>query len=121
MNLSALRRLKADPEVPLLSGTRGLDNASVGICCLEIALCLEHKAIVVYRKNEVARMIIKINGKEENLEIKSNLRDLLASKGLSSEKIVVEHNFNIIPKDQWQNIILKENDNIEIVSFVSGG
>ena len=66
-------------------------------------------------------MIIKINGKEENLEIKLNLQDLLASKELALERIVVEHNFSIIPKDQWQNIILKENDNIEIVSFVSGG
>ena len=66
-------------------------------------------------------MIIKINGKENSVETKMNLHELITDKKLSPEKIVVEHNFNIVPQDKWQDIVLDENDTIEIVSFVAGG
>lgn len=66
-------------------------------------------------------MIIKINGKDESVEKEINLAELVAGKKLSPEKIVVEHNLRIVPKDEWQNIALREDDRIEIVSFVGGG
>jgi thiamine biosynthesis protein ThiS len=37
------------------------------------------------------------------------------------DHIVVEHNLNITSKADWQKIALKEDDSIEIVSFVGGG
>lgn len=66
-------------------------------------------------------MIIKINGKSETVSGESNLRELVLSKGLVPDHIVVEHNYNIIPKDGWDGVALKENDSIEIISFVGGG
>ncbi len=66
-------------------------------------------------------MIIKINGKDEPVEKKLNLADLVAAKKLSPEKIVMEYNLRIVPRDEWRNVILQENDHIEIVSFVGGG
>lgn len=66
-------------------------------------------------------MIIKINGKEEIVERPLNLIELVLQKSLVPDHIVIEHNFKIIPKDEWNNIALKENDNIEIISFVGGG
>lgn len=66
-------------------------------------------------------MIIKINGNDEAIDKKLNLADLIASKQLSPEKIVVEHNLRIVQKDEWKNIFLNHNDRIEIVSFVGGG
>lgn len=65
-------------------------------------------------------MNIKINGKEEVIEAKL-LLELLEQKGLCFEKIVVEYNFNIVPKNEWSNITLAQDDNVEIVSFVAGG
>jgi len=66
-------------------------------------------------------MIIKINGKNETIDKVTNILELIKDKGLSYEKIVVEHNFSFLPKEKWQNIILQESDNLEILSFVGGG
>ena len=66
-------------------------------------------------------MVIKINGKEETIDTPVNLIELILGKGLVPDHIVIEHNFRIAPKDEWADIKLKENDNIEIVSFVGGG
>jgi len=64
---------------------------------------------------------IKINGKLEAVKKVSNIADLVVEKGLSPGKIVVEHNFRIVPEGEWTGSALKENDNVEIVSFVGGG
>jgi sulfur carrier protein len=66
-------------------------------------------------------MVIKINGKTESVEKAYTITDLVSKKGLSPEKIVIEHNLRIVPKEEWDGIALKDNDAIEIVSFVGGG
>ncbi|MCX5711088.1 MAG: sulfur carrier protein ThiS [Candidatus Omnitrophica bacterium] len=66
-------------------------------------------------------MKIKINGKNEDIEKRLNLDQLILEKGLCAERIVVEHNLRIVPKEEWKRVILHELDNIEIVSFVGGG
>ena len=66
-------------------------------------------------------MIIKINGKDATVDGLTNLTDLIFGKGLVPDHIVIEHNFRIIPKEEWADIRLEENDNIEIISFVGGG
>lgn len=67
------------------------------------------------------RMRININGKSEEIKIKLNLAELILTKNLCAEKIVIEHNLCIVPKEKWENTYLQENDKIEIVSFVAGG
>lgn len=66
-------------------------------------------------------MILTLNGKQESIEKPLNLADLVQVKGLCPDKIVVEHNFCIISKEDWPKIMLKDQDVIEIVSFVGGG
>jgi len=66
-------------------------------------------------------MIVKINGKNETLEKKENLSDLVVSKNLIPETIVIEHNLRIVPKEEWRTVTLEENDAVEIISFVGGG
>ncbi|MDP3790448.1 MAG: sulfur carrier protein ThiS [Candidatus Omnitrophota bacterium] len=66
-------------------------------------------------------MVLKINGKSESIDKPVNLMELISAKGLVPEHIVVEYNLKIISKDEWRGIALKENDNVEIVSFVGGG
>ncbi|MBZ7928650.1 sulfur carrier protein ThiS [Campylobacter molothri] len=61
-----------------------------------------------------------ING--EKLDLKElKLMDFLKEKGYKIELIALELNGEIIPKDRFENLILKENDKAEIVSFVGGG
>ena len=66
-------------------------------------------------------MIIKINGKDEVFDKRLNLAELVSSKKLSPEKIVIEQNLRIVPKEEWRDAVINENDRIEIVSFVGGG
>ena len=66
-------------------------------------------------------MILTLNGKQESLEKPLSLDALVAAKGLCPNKIVVEHNFSIIAKEDWPKITLKDRDMIEIISFVGGG
>ena len=66
-------------------------------------------------------MVITINGKSEEIKIKSSLAELILAKGLCAEKVVIEHNLKIVPRGEWQDTPLRENDLIEIVSFVGGG
>jgi len=66
-------------------------------------------------------MIIRINGQEVEIERDLNLLELVLSKKLPAESVVLEHNLCIVPKDEWENVPLRENDHIEIVSFVGGG
>ena len=66
-------------------------------------------------------MIITVNGKPEEIKIQSNLAQLILSKGLRADNFVIEHNLRIVPRHQWQDIFLAQNDTVEIVSFVGGG
>lgn len=66
-------------------------------------------------------MIIKINGKDEAVEKEVSLLELITSKKLSVDKIVIEHNLRIVTKEELAKVFLRENDAVEIVSFVAGG
>ena len=66
-------------------------------------------------------MKLKINGKDVSLSQKKTLSELLLEKGMHPDRIVVEYNMKIVPKEEWHNIMLGDNDTVEIVSFVGGG
>ena len=62
-----------------------------------------------------------INGKTMNFESGITVTEVLNSLNLSCEKVVVEVNYEIIPKDNYESHKLYETDSIEVVSFVGGG
>jgi len=66
-------------------------------------------------------MLLKVNGKEETLEKELTILEYITEKNLNPERLVVEHNREIILKENLGDIKLKENDELEILSFVSGG
>lgn len=65
--------------------------------------------------------MIRLNGKEVDNENGMYLHKLLIGEGYSLKRVAVELNGNIIPKSQYNQIIIKDNDSLEIVSFVGGG
>ena len=67
------------------------------------------------------KMKLRINGKEQDIERQGSLRELAESRHLNCKNIVIEHNLEIIPKNKWKEVSLKEGDSIEIVTFVGGG
>ena len=65
--------------------------------------------------------MITINGKNIFLEDGYILAEYLKKMEYPIQRIAVEINGNIIPKSKYDTTILKDNDIIEIVSFVGGG
>lgn len=64
--------------------------------------------------------MVKINGEEKAIAGK-NLLEYLKETGFEPERVVVEQNLNIIPKDQLGNVIIQDKDVIEVLRFVGGG
>jgi len=67
-------------------------------------------------------MNVRINGREESLpEGRITLQELVINRGLIPERIVLEVNLQVIPRENWAAVSLNEDDSVEIVSFVGGG
>lgn len=64
---------------------------------------------------------MKINGKEIELEGIKTLAELLDNLKINKDKIVVELDGDIITKESFAEIILKNSNIIEVISFVGGG
>ena len=62
----------------------------------------------------------KITGGEIIFEGK-NLLEYLNEAGYKSEWVVVERNFEIIPRENLGNVTIQDNDEIEVLRFVGGG
>ncbi|TCS81786.1 sulfur carrier protein ThiS [Tepidibacillus fermentans] len=62
-----------------------------------------------------------VNGKEITGFAGKTVAELLNELKLNQTLVVVEINFDIIPKDQYDIRILQETDKVEIVSVVGGG
>jgi len=62
-----------------------------------------------------------VNGKQEVLKDSISIGEYIMQKGLNPDTVVVEHNYNIIQKEEWSNVFLKENDVLEVLRFVGGG
>ncbi len=68
------------------------------------------------------KLNIKLNGEMVELsnEIK-NIQQLLVFYKLEDRLVIVEHNRDIILKDQYESKEIQNGDEIELVHFVGGG
>lgn len=66
-------------------------------------------------------MNVKINGKVKQLDDGLTVKQLLKQLNIPFETVVVELNGDIIYKEEYEKVILKDNDKVEIVRFVGGG
>ena len=66
-------------------------------------------------------MRVHVNGKPMTLPEEATVRDLLASLDLLEIRAAVEVNKELVVKTEWETAKLKENDRVEIVTFVGGG
>ena len=49
------------------------------------------------------------------------VEEMIKRLNLDKDKIVVEVNLNIIPKEEFNTTTLRDEDKIEIVAFIGGG
>lgn len=67
-------------------------------------------------------MKLHINGEERTFDPPvSTLAALVETLGMKSDRVAVELNRDIVPRDRWSETPLKDGDRLEVVHFVGGG
>ena len=64
--------------------------------------------------------MLTVNGKEYELNGKT-VAEALEALGYGEQRVAVELNESIVPKDQYATTMLYEGDHLEVVRFVGGG
>ena len=64
--------------------------------------------------------MVTINGEQKDIA-GQNLYQYLKEAGFDLNRVVVERNLDIVPKDGLEQIIIQEEDTIEVLRFVGGG
>ena len=70
-------------------------------------------------------MQIILNGTSENFEKEMSVNEFIekisSEKNINLSGAVVLINDDLVKRDNWKEVTIKENDQIEILTFVSGG
>src|SRR2546422_6766255 len=64
---------------------------------------------------------IRLNGEACEIPAPLNIAELLDRFDLPRDRVAVERNRSIVPKQQWEAIVLAQGDELEVVHFVGGG
>ncbi len=69
-----------------------------------------------------ARLItIHLNGELKEVPENLTLAALLDWLAIPADQVAVEHNLEIVPRDQWSGTPIRAGDRLEVVHFVGGG
>lgn len=66
-------------------------------------------------------MKVRINGEEREIPDGLNVTALLAHLGMANDRVAIERNLDILPRNLWATTAVQPNDSLEIVHFVGGG
>ncbi len=68
-------------------------------------------------------MKLHINGEERSFDSPPpfTLAALVEILGMKADRVAVELNRDIVPRDRWADTRLNEGDRLEVVHFVGGG
>src|SRR2546428_12729297 len=64
---------------------------------------------------------IRLNGEACEIPEPLSIAELLERFDLPKDRVAVERNRSIVPKQQWESVALAQGDEIEVVHFVGGG
>jgi len=70
---------------------------------------------------EAITMKLIINGEDREFGSISTLSDLVANLEMKPDRVAIELNRELAPRDRWSSTSLKDGDKLEIVHFVGGG
>ena len=65
--------------------------------------------------------MITVNGKQIQLTSEMSVADYLEENNYQINRIAVEMNEEILPKYSYSETMLKDDDRLEVVTFVGGG
>lgn len=66
-------------------------------------------------------MTLIINAEPRSFPDNLTLSALIAQLGMKADRVAVELNLEIVPRERWEETALKDGDKLEIVHFVGGG
>ena len=66
-------------------------------------------------------MRIQLNGESFELPDGETVAALLARQEMTSRRVAVELNLDIVPRSQHAETVLKEGDQVEVVHAIGGG
>jgi len=66
-------------------------------------------------------LTIRVNGEPMEIAGPRTLAALLAELDIEPRRVAVEHNLAIVKRANYDSVIVREGDEIEIVNFVGGG
>jgi thiamine biosynthesis protein ThiS len=68
-------------------------------------------------------MKLQINGEERDFVDSAalTLLTVVEKLGMRADRVAVELNRDIVPRERWVETFLKEGDRLEVVHFVGGG
>jgi thiamine biosynthesis protein ThiS len=66
-------------------------------------------------------MNLIINGEDRQFDSALTISALLARLGMKPDRIAVELNRELVPRERWTATQLDDDDKLEIVHFVGGG
>ena len=64
---------------------------------------------------------ITLNGEQRDIHDGSTVDDILSTIGAEKQRVAVVVNENIISPEKRRSLVLRENDQVEVLSFVEGG
>ena len=64
---------------------------------------------------------VRVNGEDRELGSGSTVESLVAELGLERRRIAVELNADVVSRERWHSVELRDEDHVEIVQFVGGG
>jgi thiamine biosynthesis protein ThiS len=76
---------------------------------------------VSVEREDPALVRVRVNGDARTLPPGTTVSALLGLLGVSTPRVAVERNREIVPKASYDTIRLEDGDEIEVVEFVGGG
>jgi sulfur carrier protein len=64
---------------------------------------------------------LTLNGQSAAVDSGTTLGQLIDARGIVRRMIAVEYNGEIIPRHQYDDIVLSDGDQLEVVQMVGGG
>ena len=66
-------------------------------------------------------MKLIVNGEDREFVSISTVSALLAQLGMKPDRVAVELNRELLPRERWDQTHLRDGDKLEVVHFVGGG
>ena len=70
---------------------------------------------------QTTKMQLTMNGQSVTVDAGTTLGALIDARGIVRRMIAVEYNGEIVPRHQYDEIVLGEGDQLEVVQMVGGG